>query len=242
MASLAALAWASACGGNVVVDGLPDGAEYGATGTGAGIPTSGTGIGTTGAGGAGGGTGTAVTSAGVGSSSASSTTTTSSAIAATTGAGGGDPRSMCQSFCELTSSTCGGDAGDCARAFCEPLLSRAQGCDEQLVRYIDCSMANVRRCDLHTPECEDVAREFWRCAASSACPGLECVGNSDRACNCKGSCGGVELLALCGPGRRPDTVLCDCIIDGVSGAICEDSGPACDLAHGCCEPLFERFR
>ncbi|MGK3960928.1 hypothetical protein WMF38_48730 [Sorangium sp. So ce118] len=39
----------------------------------------------------------------------------------------------------------------------------------------------------------------------------------------------------------PAGVFCSCFIGGTEVGFCEDVGPACDLAHGCCGPIFDEL-
>ncbi|WP_433927278.1 hypothetical protein AB3662_29705 [Sorangium cellulosum] len=223
LAALAALAWGSACGGNVVVDGMPDGSGgAGATGT------SGVGV-----------TSTSAISVGVTSTSAS-WMTTSAVTSSSTGVGGGDARSMCADYCELLQGRCGVGLDDCS-AGCDELLNMAPACNDLFVPYFECAIDDVGECSFFPTKCERHLGPFSTCAAGSDCAPLACSDGGDRTCRCKGSCRGVEFSAECRP-IGPGDVTCSCFVDGLEVFTCDDPPPACDLAHGCCEPIFDRFR
>ncbi|WP_438037913.1 hypothetical protein [Sorangium sp. So ce128] len=237
-AALAALAWGSACGGNVVVDGMPDGSG------GAGVTSSS--ANTTGAFGSSAISTVAVAvSVGVGGSSAVSTSATwmatSGTGSASTGAGGGDAWSTCLKFCETYSDVCeGAEPGQC-EGFCKGYLNEAPQCNEPLARFFDCATNGSIDCDFVLERCRPFLAEYEECRASGGCTPLECFADRNRACSCKGSCPNAEFAVECRSDMRSG-IVCSCFVNGDELARCEDLGPACDLAHGCCEPIFDEFR
>ncbi|XXY17506.1 hypothetical protein WME88_55685 [Sorangium sp. So ce216] len=52
----------------------------------------------------------------------------------------------------------------------------------------------------------------------------------------------MDLAVSCGPFRGGRDISCHCFINDTMVGACQDVGPACDLAHGCCGPIFEQFR
>ncbi|WP_437730575.1 hypothetical protein [Sorangium sp. So ce1335] len=214
-AALAALAWGSACGGNVVVDGMPDGS-----------------------GGAG---ATSTTSVSVGVTSTSGSWTTSAAVtSSSTGVGGGDARSMCARYCELLEGRCGVVRDGCRNA-CDLWFLEAPACNELLVPYLECAIDDVDQCSFFPTECEERLSPYSMCAIGPGCPPLACSGGGDRTCDCKSTCRGVDYAVACRP-IGPRDVTCSCFIDGEEVFTCGDPPPACDLARGCCEPLFDERR
>ncbi|XXX72992.1 hypothetical protein WMF30_35620 [Sorangium sp. So ce134] len=213
IAALAALAWGGACGGNVVVDGMPDGS---------------------------GGAGATSTSA-IGVTS-TSTSWTSSVAVTTTGVGGGDARSRCLDYCELFLSTCGQIPGGCGD-ICDDQLSTAPGCNDRLVPFFDCAMNEVFDCNVTPPRCQPFLDQYDACAfgAGSGCGGLECFSGGERGCSCKGSCPGVDFAVECRPVGRSD-VSCSCLVNGSEVATCMQFGSGCGLGVDCCDQNFERFR
>ncbi|WP_437284791.1 hypothetical protein [Sorangium sp. So ce406] len=225
LAALAALAWGSACGGNVVVDGMPDGSGgAGATGT------SGVGVGVTSA---------SAISVGVTSTSAG-WSSTSSVTSSSTGVGGGDARSMCADYCELLQRRCGFASDGCGAA-CDDLLNMAPACNDLFVPYLECAIDDVEECSFFPTKCERHLGPYSTCAVGADCEPLACAGGGDRACHCKGSCPGVSFAAECRPGET-NGVVCSCFVDGMKVLVCEDAGPACGLAKGCCGPIFDELR
>ncbi|XYI02372.1 hypothetical protein ACMHYB_22500 [Sorangium sp. So ce1128] len=228
IAALAVLAWGSACGANVVVDGMPDGSGgAGATST----STSAVGVGVT-----------STSAVGVGVTSTSASSTATSAAVGSTGVGGGDLRSTCFEYCELFQLTCGVAPGDCGD-FCETQLSAAPACNDLLIRFFDCAVLALD-CDFPPPTCELVLEPYIECASAPPCGAgvLECFDGDGRFCSCKGSCPGMDLAVDCGPFRGGRDISCSCFINDTRVGACQDVGPACDLAHGCCGPIFEQFR
>ncbi|WP_438003874.1 hypothetical protein WME89_34190 [Sorangium sp. So ce321] len=219
IAALGALAWGSACGGNVVVDGMPDGSG-GAGATSASANSA------------------SANSSGV-TSSSTSWTTTSAVTSSSTGVGGGEPRSRCEAFCELFSETCGPVPQGCSSA-CDDQLGMAPQCNDLLVPFFDCAIGDVGQCDVVSARCEPLLDQYDKCASGDACGTLECSRGGDRTCHCKGSCQGIDFAAECRPGM--EGILCSCLVNGMEVAGCEDRGPACDVALGCCGPIFEEFR
>ncbi|KYF93818.1 hypothetical protein BE17_25120 [Sorangium cellulosum] len=229
IAALAALAWGSACGGNVVVDGMPDGSGgAGATSASANSASANSASATS----------ASANSSGVTSSSAS-WMTTSAVTSSATGIGGGDTRSRCEAFCELFSETCGPVPQGCSRA-CDDQLGMAPQCNDLLLPFFDCAIGDVERCDVISARCAPLLDQYDMCASGDACGTLECSRGGDRTCHCKGSCQGIDFAAECRSGVAG--VLCSCLVNGVEVAGCEDRGPACDVALGCCGPIFEEFR
>jgi hypothetical protein len=257
-ATLVVLAWGAACGGNVVVDGMPDGSG-GAGATSSSVTTTGAlgssvvsvGVGgpgavTVGVGGssavtAGVGGSSAVT-AGVGGSSAVSTSATwmatSGTGSASTGAGGGDAWSICMNFCETYTDECVGP-GQC-EGFCNESLSQAPQCNEGLALYFDCATNGSIDCSFVLERCQPFLAKYDECRTNGCTP-LECFAASDRACSCKGSCPNAAFTVECVPDRGGAT-LCYCYVNGEQQAACQEFGQACDLAAGCCEPFFDEFR
>ncbi|WP_437964294.1 hypothetical protein WMF04_31840 [Sorangium sp. So ce260] len=221
IATLAVLAWGSACGGNVVVDGMPDGSGgAGAVGV---SSTSVVGVGVS---------STSVVGVGV--------TSASAAVVGSTGAGGGDARSRCMDYCNLFLTTCGQVPGSCDDV-CDDQLSAAPACNGLLVPFFDCAINEVFDCDVTPPRCEPLLKEYEACAFGSTCGLAECAGG-DRACTCKGSCPGVDLGVECRPIGGGIEINCSCTVNGVEVAACLDARPACELGLGCCEPIFDQFR
>ncbi|WP_437661195.1 hypothetical protein [Sorangium sp. So ce1182] len=220
LAALAALAWGSACGGNVVVDGMPDGSGgAGATGT------SGVGVGVT--------------------STSASWTTTSAVTSSSTGVGGGEAWSLCMSYCELLQESCRPESpADCS-GHCDWQLAKAPECISLLVPFYECAMSGAGRCEPFPFICYSDVDRYTMCAygpgSGSDCGSFTCSDIGDRTCHCKGSCSGVDFAAECrsiGPSR----VICSCSVDGTEVSVCEDVGWACDRAGGCCGPIFEELR
>jgi hypothetical protein len=258
-ATLAVLAWGTACGGNVVVDGMPDGSG-GAGATSSSVTTTGAfgssvvsvGVGgpgavTVGVGGssavtAGVGGSSAVT-VGVGGSSAVSTSATwmatSGTGSASTGAGGGDAWSMCMNFCETYTDACVGP-GQC-EGFCNESLSQAPQCNEGLALFFDCATSGSIDCSFVLERCQPFLAKYDECRANGRCTPLECFAARDRACSCKGSCPNAAFSVECVPDRGGATV-CYCFVNGEQQAACQEFGQACDLAARCCEPFFDEFR
>ncbi|WP_437800580.1 hypothetical protein [Sorangium sp. So ce693] len=218
IAVLAALTWGSACGGNVVVDEMPDGSG-GAGATSTSTSTSAVGVG--------------VTSAG---------STAISAAVGSTGVGGGDLRSTCFEYCELFELTCGVAPRGC-RDFCEAHKSAASACNDLLDQFFDCAVLTLS-CDFPPPACELVLEPYLECASAPPCGAgvLECPVGSDRVCGCEGSCPGMDLSVSCGPVRGGPDISCDCLVNYTTVGACQDVGPPCDLALRCCGPIFEQFR
>ncbi|WP_437477320.1 hypothetical protein WME75_28055 [Sorangium sp. So ce1014] len=216
IAALAVLAWGSACGGNVVVDGMPGGS------------------------GGAGATSTSTSAVGVGVTSTSASWMTTSAAVTSTGVGGGDVRSRCVDYCDLFLATCGQGPGDCGD-FCDEQVSSAPECNGLLVPFFDCAMDEVFNCDAIPPRCQPLLDGYDACASDPACGALECFDGGGRACTCKGSCSGVDLAVECRP-IGPGSISCSCLVNGAEVAACQDNGSACDLALGCCGPIFEQFR
>ncbi|WP_437618811.1 hypothetical protein [Sorangium sp. So ce1151] len=227
-AALAVLAWGSACGGNVVVDGMPDGSG------GAGATSAST-------------NSVEVASSGV-TSTSSGWTTTSAVTSSATGVGGGDAWSLCVSYCELLQESCGPVAPDGCISECDGQLALAPDCNDLLVPFFDCAMPDAGRCDAFPFRCQQHLDRYEKCASGSA-PGSDCEpfacsgGPGGRTCDCKGSCPGLDFAAECRPsGPGPGEVVCSCLIDGITLTSCDGSGSACDLAESCCGPIFEEFR
>ncbi|WP_437766155.1 hypothetical protein WMF27_26060 [Sorangium sp. So ce281] len=245
-AALAALAWGSACGGNVVVDGMPDGSG------GAGATSSS--ANTTGAFGSSAiSTGTVAASAvsvgvggtsgggsGVGGSSATGMATSGTA-SASTGAGGGDAWSACMKFCETYTGACElVEPGQC-EGFCKGYVNEAPQCNEPLALFFDCATNGSIDCDFVLERCRPFLAAFDACRAGGGCTPLECFADRNRACSCKGSCPNAVFAVECRPDMRSG-IACSCFVNGEELARCQDVGPACDLAQGCCEPFFDEFR
>lgn len=233
-AALAALAWGSACGGKVVVDGMPDGSG------GAGATSSV--ADTTGAFGSSaistGAFAESAVSVGVGGSTA--VTVGSGTGSASTGAGGGDAWSRCVKFCETYTDACDQvEPGQC-EGFCNESLSEAPQCNELLALFFDCATNGGIDCDFVLERCQPFLVKYDECRANG-CTTLECFSDRDRACSCKGSCPNAAFAVECVP-YKGNTILCSCFVNGESQAMCQDFGQACDLAHGCCEPVFDQFR
>ncbi|WP_437911684.1 hypothetical protein WME73_29300 [Sorangium sp. So ce302] len=240
-AALAALAWGSACGGNVVVDGMPDGSGGAGATSSSAISTGALAVSavSVGVGGS-----TSVT-AGVGGSSAISTSATwmatSGTASASTGAGGGDAWSSCMKFCETYTDACGQvEPGQC-EGFCKGYVNEAPQCNEPLALFFDCATNGGIDCDFVLERCRPFLAEYDACQASGGCTPLECFADRNRACSCKGSCPNAAFAVECRPDMRSG-ILCSCFVNGDEVATCQDFGPACDLAHGCCEPIFDEFR
>ncbi|WP_437893491.1 hypothetical protein [Sorangium sp. So ce124] len=235
-AALAALAWGSACGGNVVVDGMPDGSG-GAGATSSSAVSTGALAVSVGVGGS-----TAV-GAGVGGSSAVSTsaTATSGTGSASTGAGGGDSWAMCMKFCETYTDTCEQvEPGQC-EGFCKQYLGEAPQCNYLLSQFFDCATNGGVDCDFALERCQPFLAKYDECRGNGRCSPLECFTDFNRACFCNGSCPNASLGVECHPDMR-DGFVCSCFVNGKELATCQDVGPACELAHGCCEPFFDEFR
>ncbi|WP_438022681.1 hypothetical protein [Sorangium sp. So ce233] len=220
LAALAALAWGSACGGNVVVDGMPDGSG-GAGATSASAVDVGVGV----------------------TSTSTSWTSTSSVTSSSTGVGGGDAWSLCMAYCELLQESCGPVSPDGCRRECDRQLAEAPECNGLLVPFFECAMPSAGRCDPFPSTCQPDLERYDMCASGSGsdCEPFACSGGGDRTCHCKGSCPGVNFAAECRP-SGPSGVICSCFIDGMEVLTCEDAGSACDLADGCCGPIFEELR
>ncbi|WP_437521563.1 hypothetical protein WME79_29300 [Sorangium sp. So ce726] len=260
-AALAALAWGSACGGNVVVDGMPDGSggagatssvaittgAFGSsaisTGTSATSAVSvGVGVGGSSAVGTGVG-GSSAVGTGVGGSSAVSSSATSMATSgigsSSSGAGGGDAWSRCVGFCERYEEACGAFGPGQCEASCEAQLSEAPQCNDLLAQFFDCATHGSIDCTFGFQRCQPFLDKYDECWVNTGCTGLECVEDRDRACSCKGSCPNAAFAVECRPDRRGNTISCSCFVNGELLSTCQDVGPACDLAYGCCGPLFE---
>ncbi|WP_437499429.1 hypothetical protein [Sorangium sp. So ce1099] len=221
IAALGALAWGSACGGNVVVDGMPDGS------------------------GGAGATSASAASVGVTSTSTSASSATSSAVTSSaTGVGGGDAWSLCVSYCELLEESCGPVAPDGCISECDWLLAQAPGCNDLLVPFFECAMPDAGRCDTSPFRCQQHLDRHTKCTSGSDCEPFACSGGGGgRTCDCKGSCPGARFAAECRPsGPGPSEVVCSCFIDGIEVTSCDGVGSACDLAESCCGPIFEQFR
>ncbi|WP_438031843.1 hypothetical protein [Sorangium sp. So ce204] len=254
-AALAALAWGSACGGNVVVDGMPDGSGgAGATGSSAistgafgssAISTGAVSAVSVGVGGStsvtvGVGGSTSVT-VGVGGSSAT-WMATSGTGSASTGAGGGDAWSACMKFCDTYTRACEqAEPGQQCEGFCKGYVNEVPQCNEPLALFFDCATNGSIDCDFVLERCRPFLAEYDACRAGGGCAPLECFADRNRACSCKGSCPNAEFAVECRPDMR-NGIVCSCFVNGDELARCEDLGPACDLAHGCCEPFFDEFR
>ncbi|WP_437708147.1 hypothetical protein WMF45_29365 [Sorangium sp. So ce448] len=265
-AALAALAWGSACGGNVVVDGMPDGSG-GAGATSSSAISTGTvaasavsvGVGGTSVGGSGVGGSTGVTvggggfsavgagvggAGGNGSSAVSSSATwmaTSGTASASTGAGGGEAWSACVRFCERYEEACGVLAPGGCGTMCDYDLAQAPQCNDLLIPYFDCLTNGRSDCDLVGPRCQRSLDEYDRCANGGGCPGIECAGDPGGACSCKGACRGVVVAAECRT-QSSGRTLCSCFVNGEEVASCEDRGRTCELGRRCCGPYFEALR
>ncbi|WP_437685864.1 hypothetical protein [Sorangium sp. So ce176] len=230
LAALAALAWGSACGGNVVVDGMPDGSG-GAGATGASAVSVGV-------------TGASAISVGV-TSTSTGWSSTSSVTSSSTGVGGGDVWSLCMRYCELLQESCGPVSPDGCRSECDWQLAEAPECNDLLVPVYECAMPSASRCDLIPATCQPDLQRYGMCASGSGagpdCEPFACSGGGDRTCHCKGSCPGVDFAAECRP-TGPSGVVCSCLVDGMEVRVCEDAGSACDLAEGCCGPIFDELR
>ncbi|WP_438014241.1 hypothetical protein WMF18_25385 [Sorangium sp. So ce315] len=223
LAALAALAWGSACGGNVVVDGMPDGSG------GAGA-TSAVGVGVT-----------SSSAVGVGVTSTSASWMTTSAVtSSSTGVGGGDARSTCARYCELFEGRCGAVPADCS-AICDAWFGEAPACNELLLSYLECAIDDLDQCDFFPIACERYLGEYAACASDPDCAPLACASEGNRTCDCKASCHGVALSFECRPGG-PGVVVCSCLIDGAEVFACEGRGPACTLAQDCCGPILDGLR
>ncbi|WP_437954873.1 hypothetical protein WME76_25305 [Sorangium sp. So ce119] len=230
LAALAALTWGSACGGHVVVDGMPDGSG-GAGATSASAVSVGVGV-------------TSASAVGVGVTSTSAGWTTTSAVtSSSTGVGGGDAWSMCMGYCELVEENCAPVSPDGCVAECDRQLAEAPECNDLLVPVFECAMPSASRCDLIPAACQPDLQRYAMCASGSGsgCEPLACAGGGDRTCHCKGSCSGVNVAAECRP-SGPMGVVCSCFVDGTEVLACDDFGPACGLAEGCCGPIFEELR
>ncbi|WP_437980031.1 hypothetical protein [Sorangium sp. So ce117] len=271
IAALAALAWGSACGGNVVVDGMPDGSggagvtSSSAISTGAvavsavSVGVGGTSVGGSGVGGSTGvtvgGGGSSAVGAGVGgtggngssavsSSAVSSSATwmaTSGTASASTGAGGGDAWSACVRFCERYEEACGVLAPGGCGTMCDYDLAQAPQCNDLLIPYFDCLTNGRSDCDLVGPRCQRSLDEYDRCANGGGCPRIECAGDPGGACSCKGACRGVVVAAECRT-QSSGRTLCSCFVNGEEVASCEDRGRTCELGRRCCGPYFEALR
>ncbi|WP_437850238.1 hypothetical protein [Sorangium sp. So ce363] len=270
-AALAALAWGSACGGNVVVDGMPDGSggagvtSSSAIGTGAfgssaistgtvaasavSVGVGGTSVGGSGVGGStgvtvGGGGSSAVGTGGNGSGAVSSSATwmaTSGTASASTGAGGGEAWSACMRYCERYEDLCGALEPGDCGTICDTELDQAPQCNDLLIPYFDCLTNSSFDCNLIGPRCKRFLDEYNVCANGDSCPGIECAGNPGGACSCKGACRGVVVAAECRTQRFGRT-LCSCFVNGEEVASCEDRGETCELGLRCCGPYFEALR
>ncbi|AUX45012.1 uncharacterized protein SOCE26_064910 [Sorangium cellulosum] len=148
--SLAALAWASACGGNVVVDGFSSSAD----GAGAGTP-------------------------GATSTSASGIGGTNVQTSVSSGEGGGDPGVLCELYCGIFEETCG-DGGGACRDLCEWLLVQAPECNYLLVPYLNCATTEVNagQCEaVRQPACEELLQPYAECGPGFRCRSGECSGS-----------------------------------------------------------------
>ncbi|XYH93760.1 hypothetical protein ACMHYB_38770 [Sorangium sp. So ce1128] len=233
-AALAALAWGSACGGNVVVDGMPDGS--GGAGATSASATSASAISAEAA-----TSGVTSTSSGWPTTSAvaSSSNVVGSSGVGSTGVGGGDPRSQCEAFCELFSETCAPVPQGCSSA-CDDQLGTAPQCNDLLLPFFDCAIGDVKLCDVVSPRCRPLLDEYDRCASGGGCGALECSRGGDRTCRCTGSCPGLDFAAECRPAM--EGIACSCLINGEEVAGCMERGQACDVAVGCCGEIFDKFR
>ncbi|WP_437928991.1 hypothetical protein WMF37_06865 [Sorangium sp. So ce291] len=159
LASLVALAGASACGGHVVVDGSPGSTE----GSGGAGVTSSAGAAPDASAGAGAAPGA---SAGPQSSSASAGPQSSSAS-------GADPvdaqMASCGSFCALFDRAC--PENGCREA-CAELLAAPRPCNALTAPYFDCMSTGIQIAS--TTSCQQIAR--W------LDPLFECLGSSASAC------------------------------------------------------------
>ena len=251
-AALAALAWGSACGGNVVVDGMPDGSggagatsssaiTAGATTNGAvGVATSVGAVGVATSVGAVGVGGSDVSAVGVGGSDVNGAGGFGPSGSSSTGVGGSAAWSTCVDFCERYEESCGGvEPGQCG-TMCDMELSRAPRCNDLLVPYFDCLNDNRFDCNLDSHQCQQFLNQYNACASGDRCLELECAGG-DGACTCKGACQGSFFAVECrdqGFGRTS----CSCFVNGAEVGGCEDTGPTCNLAERCCRPYFAEFR
>ncbi|WP_437874727.1 hypothetical protein [Sorangium sp. So ce513] len=221
-AVLAVLAWGSACGGNVVIDGMPEGSGgAGATSTSSAGPTS----------------------AGVGVTSTSTGWATTSAVTSSstgTGVGGGDARSTCARYCQLFEGRCGEVPTGCSRA-CDEWFGLAPACNELLVPYFECAIDQLDQCLFFPTDCERHLVDYSKCTSDPNCAPLACAGEGNRFCDCNSSCNGVGLSVECRPGG-PGAVGCSCLIDGVEVFACEGRGPACTLAQDCCGSILDELR
>lgn len=267
-AALAALAWGSACGGNVVVDGMPDGSggagatsssaistgAFGSSVVSTGAVSASVGVGGSGVGGStgvtvgvGGSSAVGTGGGGIGGSGSSAVSTSATGMAtsgtgsASSGAGGGEAWSACVRFCERYAEACGAsEPGGCGTT-CDTELAQAPQCNDLLIPFFDCLTNGRFDCDVVGPRCQRFLDEYDVCAKGDGCPGIECAGDRDRACSCKGACQGFVVAAECraqGAGRT----VCSCFVNGEEVASCEDRGPACDLGLRCCGPYFEALR
>lgn len=231
LSALAALAWASACGGNVVVDGVPDGSG------GAGA-TSAAGVGVMSASAAGVGA-TSSSAVGVGVTSTSAAWMTSVAVtSSSTGVGGGDARSMCVSYCERYDESCRGWPGGGCGDICDETLGAAPRCNDLLVILLECAMSDADLCDAFSGRCLERVDRYERCVRRRGCDALACSDAGANTCVCEGSCNGVEYSAQCRP-TMPSGDFCYCFVDGREVGACEQVGPACGLRASCCGPIFD---
>ncbi|WP_437605559.1 hypothetical protein WMF20_31225 [Sorangium sp. So ce834] len=136
--AFAILALGSACGGNVVVDGMPG---EGSGGAGAASASA---------------NGVGVTSSGA--------SRTSNVAVTSTGGGGGDARSRCLDYCGLFLSACGAVPGSCGD-LCDDQLSTAPACNDWLVPFFDCAMGEVFDCNVTPPKCQPLLAQYDACAS-----------------------------------------------------------------------------
>lgn len=239
-AALVVLAWGSACGGNVVVDGMPDGSGgAGATSSSAvtsGATTNGaTGVSAVGVG------GSSVSAVSVGPTTAGVGGMGTSGTGISTGAGGADAWSMCVNFCERYSEACDEVTPGGCGAICDARLSEAPRCNELLVPFFDCATNGRIDCGSISRGCQPFLNRYNECRDSGSCTELECFNDRERACSCKGSCPNAAFAVECRPNMF-HTISCSCFVNGEELGTCEDVGEVCDLAHGCCDPVFHQFR
>ncbi|WP_437313605.1 hypothetical protein [Sorangium sp. So ce385] len=215
-AALAVLAWGTACGGNVVVDGMPGEGSGGAGATSSSASwTSNVGVTSTGGGG--------------GGDARSKCLDYCEMFLPVCGAAPGS----CDDVCDEQLSTapaCNDRLApffDCAiEAFnCDVIPSR---CQPLLDEYDACAFGAG-------------SGSGSGAGAGADCGGLECFGGGDRVCSCKGSCPGWDFAVECRPVGRSD-ISCSCLVNGSEVATCTQVGSGCGLAIDCCEPNFDSFR
>ncbi len=208
-AALAALAWGSACGGNVVVDGMPDGSGGAGATSSSAVSTGafGSSAVSTGAFGSSavstGAFGSSAVSVGVGGSTAVTVGVGGSSAVGTGGggSGGGDAWSTCMKFCETYTAACEQvEPGQC-EGFCKTYLGEAPQCNEQLSRFFECTTNGSIDCDFVLERCQPFLAKYDECRANGSCTPLECVADRNRACSCKGSCPNAAFAVECQPGH-----------------------------------------